>query len=225
MNTEVHTTQQSARSIFYLTIRLSAEASVHHCVKCATCGNARLERLSEDFYQVAFLTILEEGPKYNPDHDSGASFTTFIKSRVCGRLWSERRKEMKYLPCSQDEEDPAPEDLESNPLVEALIAGACACESFEDTVVQNIEVDRFRKLLPRMLSQLSKKEREVLRLKYFACCSGVEIADVLAVSEGRVSQITKSALVKLKKTYLRLLEEICPIRVNAALETNHNENM
>ena len=215
----------SAKCPFYIVPDdpLSAEASVNQCVKCATCGNVRLEKLSEDFYQVAFLTILEEGPKYDPDHASGASFITFIKSRVCSRLWSERRREMKYLPCSQDEEDPATEDLESNPLVEALIAGACACENFEDTVVQNIEVDHFRKLLPRMLSKLSKKEREVLKLKYFACCSGVEIADALAVSEGRVSQITKSALVKLKKVYLRLLEEARPILVNAAPETNHSQ--
>ena len=214
----------SAKCPFYIVPDdpLSAEASVHHCVKCATCGNARLERLSEDFYQVAFLTILEESPKYNPDHDSGASFITFIKSRVCGRLWSERRREMKYLPCSQDDEDPTAEDLASNPLVEALIAGACACENFEDTVVEDIEADHFRKLLPRLLSKLSKKEREILRLKYFECCSGVEIADALTVSEGRVSQITKSALAKLKKAYLRLLEDTCPIRVDVVPEASRS---
>lgn len=129
---------------------------------------------------------------------------------------------MKYLPCSQDEENPAAEVLESNPLVETLIAGACTCESFEETVVQNIEVNHFRKLLPQMLSQLSKKEREVLKLKYFACCSGVEIANMLAASEGRVSQITKSALVKLKKAYLRLLEVGCLIPIEGVPETNHN---
>lgn len=199
----------SAKCPFYITPDdpLSAEASLHQCVRCVTYGNARLEGLYEDFRQLAFLTVLEEGPKYDPEHPSGASFITFIKSRVCCRLWSERRKELKYLPCSQDEDWCDAESSASNPLVRSLVETACICESFEDAVVRELETEQLSKLLPQMLAQLSVKELKVLQLKYFEYCRGVEIADALGVSGGRVSQLMKSALTKLKKAYLRLIEE------------------
>lgn len=186
---------------------LSAEASIDRCVSCVTNDNAQLKSLREDLRQTAFLAILEGERKYDPEHASGASFTTFIKARVCGRLWTERRKEVRYLPYRQDEECPDADELESNPLVACLIAGACACESVEDAVIRKMEAEQLRELFPQMLARLTEKERQVVKLKYFEYRSGVEIADALAVSEGRVSQLTKSALIKLKKAYLRLREE------------------
>ena len=186
---------------------LSAEGSVNQCVRCVTCGHARLEGMSEDFRQLAFLTILEEGPKYDPAHPSGASFITFIKSRVCSRLWAERRKELKYLPCPQDEEQGDTEDFAPNPLMDCLVADACTCESMEDNIIQQMEVAQLREHLPQFLTKLSEKERALLRLKYFERCdyTGVEIARLLSVSEGRVSQLTKSVLAKLKKAYLAVI--------------------
>lgn len=127
---------------------LSAEGSVNQCVRCVTGGHARLEGMSEDFRQLAFLTILEEDPKYDPAHSSGASFITFIKSPVCSRLWAARRKELKYLPCPQDEEQDDTEDFAPNPLMDCLVADACTCESMEDSVIRQMEVAQLRKHLP-----------------------------------------------------------------------------
>ena len=162
--------------------------------------------MRDDFHQLAYLTIMEEAPNYDPNHPSGASFVTFIKSRVCYRLWLERRKESKYTPFSHDE----PTDVDRcslNPLVSSLLAGACASESIEDEVCMKIEVEQLRSFLPQLLSKLGEKEREVIRLKFFAECSGIEISRQLCVSEGRVSQLLKTALSKLKKVLLRLQEE------------------
>lgn len=184
---------------------LSAEASVNQCVQCATCGNARLKGMRDDFRQLAYLTIMEEEPKYDPDHPSGASFVTFIKSRVCYRLWSERRKESKYTPFSHDETFEA--DASPNLLVESLITGACASESIEDEVCMKIEVEQLRSFLPQLLSVLREKEREVITLKFLKGCSGIEISQQLRVSEGRVSQLLKTALSKLKKALLKLRGE------------------
>ena len=39
---------------------LTAEASIRHCVNCATRGDACLQTRQEDFRQLAYLTILEE---------------------------------------------------------------------------------------------------------------------------------------------------------------------
>ena len=185
---------------------LSAEASVNQCVQCATCGNTRLKGMRDDFRQLAYLTIMEEEPNYDPDHPSGASFITFIKSRVCYRLWSERRKESKYTPFSHDEPSDA-DGCNLNPLVSSLIAGACASENIEDEVCMKIEVEQLRSFLPQLLSVLAEKEREVITLKFFKGCSGIEISRQLCVSEGRVSQLLKTALSKLKKALLRLRGE------------------
>ena len=76
---------------------LTADASIYQCVACATQGDACLQARRDDFRQLAYLTILEEIPNYDPAHPSQASFITFIKSRVCSTLWSQRRQELKYL--------------------------------------------------------------------------------------------------------------------------------
>ncbi len=191
---------------------LSAQTSIHKCVRCVCSGAPHLEGMREDLCQTAYLTILEESPNYDPKHPSGASFITFIKSRVCGRLWSERRKASKYTPFAYEE--PVTADAVSNPLVAALTAEACASESLEDEVCEKIEIEAFRSVLPQLLTRLSEKERQAIALKYFKACSGIEISRRLSVSEGRVSQLLKSALSKLKTAYSKLggepSEEHCP---------------
>ena len=193
----------------------TAEASIRQCVACATRGYTELERLKEDFRQFAYLTILEETPKYDPTHPSHASFVTFIKSRVCSRLWSERRKELRYLPfplmeapMSANEGDDIPM---LNPLSAQLYSDAFTCESLEDEVIQKIEAEELQVHMPAMLARLTEKERKVVTLKYFQDCTGVEIAEDLGISEGRVSQLTKSALAKLKTAYLHLRDTSCVV--------------
>ena len=132
----------SAKCPFYIKPNnpLSAETSIKHCVRCATCGHQHLQGMRDDFRQIAYLTILEEEPKYDPQHESGASFITFMKSRVCGGLWSQRRKELKYTPYVSD--PPFEPDAPPNPLVAVLTAEACASKSLEDEVCEKIEVER-----------------------------------------------------------------------------------
>ena len=200
--------QYSAKCPFYILPNnpLSAETSIHQCARCVSCGTPYLEGMRADFRQLAYLTILEEEPKYDPAHPSGASFITFIKARVCGRLWSKRRETLKSIPFSCD--DSADAESPPNPLEASLTAEACACESLEDDVCRKIAVDQFRSFLPQLLAGLSKKERQAIALKYFKDCSGIDIARQLSVSEGRVSQLLKSGLSKLKKAYSKLGGEL-----------------
>lgn len=186
----------------------SAESSVRHCVKCATEYNKRLESLKEDFYQIAMLTVLEAMPKYDPNHPSGASLTTFIKLSVCKRLWAERRKELTQIPFPYDEQLTDDDDnVKQNPLVAGLNAEACAHEALEDEVIRQLEVEQFCEHLPQILAKLTEKQRSVLEMKFYEERSGVEIAKALGISKGRVSQITKTALEKVKKAYLLGLEK------------------
>ena len=182
---------------------LTADASIRQCVACATRGDACLQARRDDFRQLAYLTILEETPNYDPAHPSQASFITFIKSRVCSTLWSQRRQELKYLtfPLVEVEDADAPTSL--NSLTAALYNAATASESMEDSVIEEIHVQQFRERLPVMLKRLSDQERKAVRLKYFHDYTGARIAEALGVSKGRVSQLMKTALSKLKNVYLR----------------------
>ena len=186
---------------------LSATDSIEHCVSCVTCGHSQLEGMREDFRQTAFVTVLEETPKYDPEHPSGASFRTFIKSKVCCALWRLRRREQRYLPCG----DPATTEVsaettqthEGNPLGAALYAASTTEESLEDAVGRKMETDRFRACLPALLAALTEKERAAVTLKYVHDAPGKQIAETLGVSEGRISQLTKSALARLRKGFCR----------------------
>jgi RNA polymerase sigma factor (sigma-70 family) len=126
---------------------------------------------------------------------------------VCTRLWSERRKELRYRPFSHEDSVGDTELCERNLLVSRLIAEACERESEADKVIRHLEVEVLRKHLLQILYKLSDKERRVIEMKYFEDSTGIKIAQVLAISEGRVSQLTKSALEKIGKAYLVAVEQ------------------
>lgn len=185
----------------------SAESSINRCIRCVVCGNRHLETLTKDFRQLAYLTILEEMPKYDPGHPSGASFITFIKSRVCSRLHSMRKEELRYLPFAHEEEPTEDDAQPPNPLIASLNAEAHAAEGIDTTVAERVTKAQLIEILRDMLEKLPPQEHQVLMLKYFHDFSGVIVAQKMNVSEGRVSQITNSALARLKKWILRELEE------------------
>ncbi len=185
----------------------TAKVSINHCTDCVIENKNQLTSFKEDLRQLAFLTILEETPNYDPDHTSGASYITFIKARVCTRLWSESSKLLRQSPYSHQETyDDA--DRECNPLTDNLTTQACAIADVAETVTQQIEIETLQKHLPKLLESLSQRERAVIEMKFFQEFSGGEIAEVLKVSEGRVSQIKKVALERLGKAYLATLEKV-----------------
>ena len=55
-------------------------------------------------------------------------------------------------------------------------------------------------LLSRVIAELPEKERQVLALYYFEELKLHEIAEILSLTESRVSQIRTKALGKLKQT-------------------------
>lgn len=186
---------------------LSAKVSISKCVACVTYGNAQLKCLQEDLCQIALLTVIEDTPKYDPAHPSSASYITYMKACVCTRLWSEREKELKHKYFSHDDPVEDPDIHKPNLLVTRLMNEACERESEADLVVRRLEVEMLRKHLPQIMAQLSDKECRVLELKYFQDLTGAEIAKTLGMSEGRVSQLTKTGLEKAGKAYLHALEK------------------
>ncbi len=61
-----------------------------------------------------------------------------------------------------------------------------------------LEARELAKIIAEILEQLSEKERLVIALYYYEELTQKEIAEVLELSEGRVSQLHSQALIKLK---------------------------
>ena len=87
-------------------------------------------------------------------------------------------------------------------MIDRLVTDVCQCEGVDEEVIHHVEVEQFERLLPQLLARLSEKEQEALTLKFFEGKKGGEIAQVLGVTKGRVSQLINTACVKLKKGYL-----------------------
>ncbi len=79
--------------------------------------------------------------------------------------------------------------------------------SFQDALVDThkgsspvdiLEQHELTHVIAEILEQLSEKERLVISLYYYEELTQKEIAEVLSVSEGRISQLHSQALIKLK---------------------------
>lgn len=68
----------------------------------------------------------------------------------------------------------------------------------DNTPTAQIEKQQLTAQIAEILEQLSKKEQQMIALYYYEELSQKEIAEVLGVSEGRVSQLHSQALLKLK---------------------------
>ncbi|PIE59696.1 MAG: FliA/WhiG family RNA polymerase sigma factor [Desulfobulbus propionicus] len=75
-------------------------------------------------------------------------------------------------------------------------------DSLEDieglTPTERIEQDELTEIIADILEELSEKERLVIALYYYEELTQKEIAEVISVSEGRVSQLHSQALLKLR---------------------------
>jgi RNA polymerase sigma factor for flagellar operon FliA len=80
--------------------------------------------------------------------------------------------------------------------------GKSFIENLEDTfqvnVQERMEADELTRELAGYLEELSEKERLVIALLYYEELSQKEIADVLELTEGRISQLHSQGLAKLK---------------------------
>ncbi len=79
--------------------------------------------------------------------------------------------------------------------------------SFQDALIDNhkssspveiLEQHELTNVIAKILEQLSEKEKLVISLYYYEELTQKEIAEVLEVSEGRISQLHSQALLKLK---------------------------
>ncbi len=78
----------------------------------------------------------------------------------------------------------------------------------EESVQDKLEANELTRELAGYLEQLSEKERLVIALLYYEELSQKEIAEVLELSEGRISQLHSQALSKLKTKMKRSINAL-----------------
>lgn len=170
------------------------------CARCIAYAAPQRPDLQGDLLQVASLTLIEKGPKFNPGHSSKAGFGTFIRPRICGALMHEKNREFTHsareLPSFDGAWDPSDDpDAEVNADVGRLWEVPDPHAEFEVELVRNIS---FTAVLPKLLKMLTPREREV-----FTCLradqQNCEIAKALTLSEARVNQLVTQVIQKLTR--------------------------
>jgi len=66
---------------------------------------------------------------------------------------------------------------------------------------QQIQMGEFRQMMALAIDNLSEKERLVVSLFYYEGLSQVEIAEVLNLTKGRISQLHSQAILRLRKSF------------------------
>ena len=183
---------------------------LRRCANCIAYDSTSLPAFRDDLLQIASITLIAKGPVFNPKHESGASFGTFIRPRICVSLINAKRKELKHqarecsdcytkpdvdqAPCQNDKDERNIDFLLNVPDVNA--------ECFVDRLIWEVSVANFEKVLPQLLEVLTQREQQV-----FACIRedmpNCDIAKVLKLSPPRISQIARNVEQKLREACQR----------------------
>ena len=178
---------------------------LNRCAGCMARASPKCPEIREDLQQIASMVLIEKGPKFNPAHPSGASFGTFIRPQICGTLMNAKRNELihrnrklgSFDGAWDSSEDP---DAEVQRDIRQLPEVSAPYTEFEEALVRDIS---FQDALPKLLKTLTPREREI-----FACLRedqrNCEIAEVLNLSESRVSQLVTQVTQKLTGAAQRL---------------------
>lgn len=164
---------------------------VNWCAGCIARTPPQCLDIREDLQQTAAIVLITKGPQFNPTHPSGANFGTFIRPRICGALMNVKCRELthKIRESSNSDKDFRRLWKFTDPYAE-----------FEDELVRDLS---FQDALPKLLKTLTPREREV-----FACIredqQNCEIAEVLNLSESRVSQLVTQVMQKLRNAGQKL---------------------
>ena len=176
-----------------------------YCAACIANAAPRRADLRDDLLQVASLTLIDKGPAFNPRHESGANFRSFIRVRICGALMDAKEREVRHntreVPMPDEEwESHETSDTVDKPEIESLLQFPDPHAEFENGLIQNLS---FASALPELLKILTPRERKV-----FTCLredrQNHEIAKVLNISKSRVSQLVTQVTLKLTNAAQRL---------------------
>lgn len=181
---------------------------MRRCANCIAYTSPAAPAFRDDLIQIASITLLKKGPAFNPIHESGASFGSFIRPHICGSLMYAKHRELKQLaretPESYMESDLTMEqNTEDNENITSILNVPDPNTGFfVDELIWEIFVANFKKGLPQLLETLTDREKQV-----FTCLledmSNCDIAKTLKLSPSRISQLTKNVIQKMRVACLK----------------------
>ena len=182
---------------------------LQRCANCIAYNPPSIPAFRDDLIQIASITLVEKGPAFNPAHQSGASFGTFIRPRICGSLMDAKQREVKHYTrecpgSSMDVDTSEALNVEDERDIDFILhAPDPNTEYFEDRLVWEISVANFKKVLPQLLEALTHREKQV-----FACIRedipNCDIAKLLKLSPPRISQLARNIEQKLRQECQKL---------------------
>lgn len=138
----------------------------------------------DDLYQVAKISIIEAVRSY--DKTRGAKLSTHVFSLIMFNLrnYNSKNRNIIYHPSYSSQTIKRIE-------IDHLVSTQCDEDYYA-------EID-FKVLLETAMKSLTKKQREILRLKYIEGFTITEIAELLKCSHQNVSKLNSSAINSMQK--------------------------
>jgi RNA polymerase sigma factor for flagellar operon FliA len=177
----------------------------------------------DEYQQLAMVGLLEAIPRYVPGR--GALFTTFAAARIQGAILNglerltERRQQLavrrRLLAERTASLVPRPLPLEATEgmlrdlgdvgvhvalgfILEATGMDAARAEGLPNDAYAQIELRQVQQQLWALVTRLPDREREVVEMHYRRGMRFEEIARTLRLSKGRVSQLHRQAVTRLR---------------------------
>ena len=178
------------------------EPDLNKCAKCIAYAKPQLPSFQDDLLQIARITLCQKGPSFDPNHAQKTSFRTYMLPRICGALTNAKAKEIRhhghFIHLPNEEDMPNGTSEISFSLQNTFPSRASYPKvNFEDTLIWDMWNADFEQALPQLLRCLTKREQQVF-IAIRANAKQCDIAENLALSKARVSQLLKQVERKLR---------------------------
>ena len=177
----------------------------------------------DEYRQFAMVGLMESVQRYQPDR--GAKFTTFATTRIQGAIWngiqqlSERQQQTAFRRrvLAERTESMTPAELSRDPTQKLLLdlqeigVGVAlgfllegtgmmlgTTEGLPDDAYASIELRRLHGHVWEMVARLPERERDIIQRHYRDGVQFEEIARALQLTKGRISQLHKQAVLRLR---------------------------
>lgn len=176
---------------------------LNRCAQCTACENPALPSFQEDLLQIARVTLWTKGPLFDPNHETKASFRTYILPWICGALTKAKKNEVRHYQHFISPSDEANSPYEESEIQETpqgiLLPDALHSETdFVDKLIWEMWNADFKKALPQLLQCLTKREAQVFTLIQ-RDMKQRDIAEILTLSKPRINQLLRQIEAKLSR--------------------------
>lgn len=175
---------------------------LQECAECMAHASPARPDLVNHLMSEACIVLMEKGPSYNPQHQSGANFGSFIRPQICGALTYEKAREDTYS--QMESGDPYGQWDPTQSRYAEVNEDIGRLQNLPDPNANpnphtdyEVFVKDFERHRQKLLKELTANERHVF-LRSEGGVSNSDIAEEMDLSPGRTSQLKNQAILKLQ---------------------------